>query len=315
MINRKLVILTFCVFLVEIIFYKFLKKVQFNNDNNEFAFASKKNKHTANNDENCINRLYYNRVPKCGSSTLVHLMQTLSKLNGFNHFHSHIYDRRLLNYSEQKEVVKNVTQQALRSSFDRHVFYINFEDFNATKSPIYINLIRDPVERIISSFYYRRAMAMRRMKKFANITKPSDYWLRKNFDRCVKVNDTECTFITGMSYPTLLVPYFCGQHVNCTLLNNPWALSTALNNINKNYKVIGVLEHFEITLSVFEKELNFYFRGTKKLYYNLSKVYKNRNIKKERVSEQTKNILKINLTAEYTLYKFVVQKLFKAFKL
>jgi dermatan/chondrotin sulfate uronyl 2-O-sulfotransferase UST len=38
----------------------------------------------------------------------------------------------------------------------KHVCYVNFTRFNLPK-PIYVNLVRDPVERIISWFYYIRA--------------------------------------------------------------------------------------------------------------------------------------------------------------
>lgn len=38
----------------------------------------------------------------------------------------------------------------------KHVCYTNFTKFNLP-TPIYINLVRDPIERIISWFYYIRA--------------------------------------------------------------------------------------------------------------------------------------------------------------
>ena len=46
-------------------------------------------------------RLFYNRVPKSGSTTLITLLRKLSKVNGFKHFNSKIYDKRLLNCEEQ----------------------------------------------------------------------------------------------------------------------------------------------------------------------------------------------------------------------
>ncbi len=46
-------------------------------------------------------RLIYNRVPKCGSTTLYTLMKKLSILNNFTHFNSKIYNRRMLSKEEQ----------------------------------------------------------------------------------------------------------------------------------------------------------------------------------------------------------------------
>jgi dermatan/chondrotin sulfate uronyl 2-O-sulfotransferase UST len=65
-------------------------------------------------------------------------------------------------------------------SFNRHVFYIDFGKYGVLNPPIYINLIRDPVERIISSYFYRRIVASRQVAN--NRTKgikPSDYWMKK----------------------------------------------------------------------------------------------------------------------------------------
>lgn len=41
-------------------------------------------------------RLFYNRVPKCGSTTLLALIKSLAKKRGFTHLSSRIPDRRWL---------------------------------------------------------------------------------------------------------------------------------------------------------------------------------------------------------------------------
>ncbi len=50
-------------------------------------------------------RLLYNRVPKCGSTTLYTLMRKLSKVNGYKHFNSKIYDKRILDFAEQVRLI------------------------------------------------------------------------------------------------------------------------------------------------------------------------------------------------------------------
>ena len=40
-------------------------------------------------------------------------------------------------------------------SYCKHVNFLNFEEFGR-KNPIYINMVRHPVERIISWYYYIR---------------------------------------------------------------------------------------------------------------------------------------------------------------
>ena len=40
-------------------------------------------------------------------------------------------------------------------AFMKHMNFIDFEDFNKT-NPIYINMIRHPIDRVISWYYYIR---------------------------------------------------------------------------------------------------------------------------------------------------------------
>ena len=42
-------------------------------------------------------------------------------------------------------------------SYDRHVLYIDFAKHSVLNPPLYMNVIRDPVERIISGYFYRRS--------------------------------------------------------------------------------------------------------------------------------------------------------------
>ena len=51
-------------------------------------------------------------------------------------------------------------------SYDQHLPYIDFSDYNLSKAPIYISLIRDTGERINSGFFYkRRAYALKSKSK------------------------------------------------------------------------------------------------------------------------------------------------------
>lgn len=251
-------------------------------------------------------RLFYNRVPKCGSTTLYTLIRKLSSLHGYVHFNSKVYDRKNVDEEEQRRIVQLVRSTPPPCSFDRHVFFINFTRFGATP-PVYINIIREPVERIISSFFYRR-MAAKLNNKTSRV-RPSAYWLNKKFEHCVLTPDPECTFIEGHNYSVLQLPYFCGQEPHCQLLNDPSALEQAKRNIEESYAVVGVLEQMNITLQVLEAKLPRFFGGAFKIYHSLG-VHRNRNLNKEHVSEEVKDLLKANLTAEYELYHFVLQRLY-----
>ena len=123
--------------------------------------------------------LLFNRVPKCGGTTLLTLLRQLSHLNNFTHVSSNIYDKKQLSSSEQRvlfEQLVSYKKEHRQMSFDRHVYFTDFNRFQLNSHGIhlkYINIVRDPIERLISSFYYRREVA-RRLKSNA-----SDNWLNK----------------------------------------------------------------------------------------------------------------------------------------
>ncbi|XP_055943057.1 heparan sulfate 2-O-sulfotransferase pipe-like [Argiope bruennichi] len=253
-------------------------------------------------------RLFYNRVPKCGSTTLITLIRKLAVKNNYIHFNSKIYDRKNVGEEEQRRIVKQVKSTPSPCSFDRHVFFINFTKFGQSP-PIFINIIREPVERIISSFFYRRMVARQNKTK----VKPSAYWLNKKFEHCVLTPDPECTFLEGHNYSVLQLPYFCGQEPECQMLNDDGALQKAKQNIEKYYAVVGTLEDMNMTLQVLEAVLPHFFRGAYHVYHNLG-VHRNQNLHKEHVKEEVKEVLRANLTAEYELYYFVQQRLYQQYQ-
>ncbi|KAG1649407.1 Uronyl 2-sulfotransferase [Nymphon striatum] len=108
--------------------------------------------------------LIYNRIPKCGSSSLTKIIRKLAKTNNFTHHTSKNFDQWRLSSVEKERFVLRISNLKKPSSFDRHVFFVDFKrqvfeiyiiiiTFRR-KQPIYINMLRDPVERFVSSYYY-----------------------------------------------------------------------------------------------------------------------------------------------------------------
>lgn len=99
-------------------------------------------------------------------------------------------------------------------------------------------MVRDPVERIISDYYYRRSVARKHIDTY-NVT-PSKFWLNKvsyshshlrdilqlifyviyyylkPLEECMRRSDDECRFMTGYMQIGHMVPYFCGHHRRCS---------------------------------------------------------------------------------------------------
>ena len=90
--------------------------------------------------------LVYNRVPKCGSTSVAVVMNNLMDENEFD-----IYGIPKLHALDDKEVKGLIGQMQSMNSRGKlvgygHIYYVNFKNFN----PILMNVVRDPVQRIIS---------------------------------------------------------------------------------------------------------------------------------------------------------------------
>ena len=86
--------------------------------------------------------------------------------------------------------------------------------------PIYVNMVRDPVERVISWYYYVRApwYFVERKRAFPDLPLPNPNWLKKDFDTCVRRGDKECQYKEGDEREDFgqLTEFFCGQEDECT---------------------------------------------------------------------------------------------------
>ncbi|OQV24958.1 putative Heparan sulfate 2-O-sulfotransferase pipe [Hypsibius exemplaris] len=249
-------------------------------------------------------RLFYNRVPKCGSSTLVALLKKLAERNGFQHHSSPKLDDWGMFIKEQREdFVKEFNDEPPRTSFDRHLFFLDFAEFRE-KNPIYINLIRDPTERFISEFYFRRRLQNEGVKKGER------KWYDEDLENCVRTGkDYDCRLIDG-TFIKNMIAFFCGHDIECSKHNSPNALSRAKQNVEKHFAVVGILEDLDMSLQVLEQTLPAYFAGAVDLYAsNPDHVVNKGKNRVDRVSEEVKQIIRANLTAEYDFYDFVRKRL------
>ncbi|XP_042887556.1 heparan sulfate 2-O-sulfotransferase pipe-like [Penaeus japonicus] len=256
--------------------------------------------------------LFFNRVPKSGSEMLVLLLQWLQGQNTFRHIRLRNSVRRYLSHGEQLDLAAEIGEKIFESaeprlSFDRHVYFTNFSTLGL-KMPVYLNLIRDPVEKAASRFYYSRVTPR------PGAVTPAGYHLPapprfSTLEECVAAHDPECVFISGQKYD-LSIPYFCGHEEYCRELNNKAALNTAKRHVEHWYPVVGILEDINSTLAVLQDRLPSFFDGVLELYYNqLLAPHHNRNRHRPRVSEEVEQIFRKNLTTEYEFYDFIRQRL------
>ncbi|RMX60358.1 hypothetical protein pdam_00022813, partial [Pocillopora damicornis] len=94
-------------------------------------------------------------VGKCGSRTMIHLMATLTKKLGYKVIGSTQNSNGEVTLREQVELVDLIDQFQPPFIYHHHIRFVDFKRFGAVQ-PIYINLIRDPLARMVSSYYYTR---------------------------------------------------------------------------------------------------------------------------------------------------------------
>ena len=111
------------------------------------------------------NVLFFNRVPKVGSQTIMNLLAVLGERNHFQHYVDNpqmkkdLGERTNLEPTSQRMYarmfVDNFTEPSV---YNKHTSFIDMKQLgNQFIQPIYINFVREPVSRIISWYYYVRA--------------------------------------------------------------------------------------------------------------------------------------------------------------
>jgi len=264
--------------------------------------------------------LFFNRVPKVGSQTAMELLKSLSHKNHFTYHKDRTQkvETIKLTYNEEKWLANLVNYFEPPSVYVKHVCFVNFTQFDMDM-PIYVNLVRDPVERVISWYYYVRApwYFVERKRAFPDLPLPNPNWLRKDYETCVKRGDKECTYVDGDERDDFgqLTEFFCGQDDECTGFNTEIAMQRAKKHVEENYAVVGILEEMNKTLTVLEHYVPRFFKGALNTYWEEIHMYSkiNRNIYKPPVSEATKEIVRKNFTREIEFFEFCKQRLHKQY--
>ena len=153
-----------------------------------------------------------------------------------------------------------------------------------------------------------------------------------NIDDTAQIISTYCT--------VTFQPYFCGQEPECTRHNSRQALMTAIENVERHYPVVGVLEEMDSTLRVMQAVLPRFFNGIHnkfggdqtcknscwKLlnsYWGCNEIYwlvsvhfnkqsyseQSQTRDKENSTQEVETIIKDQLITEYEFYNYLKRRL------
>lgn len=246
--------------------------------------------------------ILYNRIPKTGSTSFMNVVYNLHAMNRFSAAYVNVSSRshRWL-FADQYQFAKNITRWKERKPaiYHGHFPFLNFIKLGI-KQPVYINIVRDPLERLASHYYFLRYGDTYLPNKIRN--KQGD---ETTFDECVQQRKPEC-------HPNKLwlqIPYFCGSDPFCWKPGNRAALHRAQRNVLNHYFLVGTTNQLGPFIEILERTLPTIFRGASALFGNGVHIRKTKT--KKPLSTETIDYFKSSKVwkLEHDFYEFV-EKLF-----
>nr|XP_039252533.1 uronyl 2-sulfotransferase-like [Styela clava] len=238
--------------------------------------------------------VFYNRVGKCGSRSLLHLVRVLGNMKGFNVFSSNDVATDHPNSTEVEKEMKKISSFIKKPTiYNRHIHFLDFKAVGL-EEPIYINMIRDPIQRFSSQYnYLKYGDAAWKDKKPRNDLPDINECVMKNISLC---NNKGFMFYIGL--------YFCGFDAVCSIKSRD-RVELAKKHIDENYYAIGLTEEFENTIKLLEKMLPSFFEGITSLWNGNMKTWKSKTTTKRRENLTEESIEKLKnsyFLDEYEVY-------------
>ena len=253
----------------------------------------------------------YNRVGKCASRTMLWLIAQLAYRNGFVAAGSPIGNETNPPSLRQDAIRKLVAQLPAPALYQRHLHYIELDESGSTrKKPVLINVVRHPLERAVSQYYFKRFGDNQKGKIRGRIPKGTQ---NETFDTCIERQRPEC-----YNNQWYIVPFFCGTAQVCRKPSRT-ALEIAKSRVEDEYLFVGLSEYFPETVKAFEKLLPGLFSGAtdilKKQHSDLDSKSKSTSTRKKiPPSHETRAKLLPLLTLELEFFHFVETKFIKKLK-
>ncbi|XP_065669476.1 heparin sulfate O-sulfotransferase [Hydra vulgaris] len=255
-------------------------------------------KYDSNFEDNLI--ILYNRVPKTGSTSFMSLLYALQSVNKFSVAYVNVswISHRFL-FLDQYRFALNVTSWNIRKPaiYSGHFPFLDFTKLGMHQ-PLYINIVRKPLDRAVSHYYFIR---------YGDTYLPNKKRLRHgdetSFDDCVKLNSSECS----EAKLWMQIPYFCGSDAFCWEPGSEKALLHAKINLEKHYFLVGLMEKMDSFIEILESILPRFFHGSLKLFLKDGQVQlRKTKIKKSLLPQTVEHFKKSKVwQMEEDFYQFV----------
>jgi hypothetical protein len=208
--------------------------------------------------------IVYNRIPKAASSTLIYLLSHLAEKNNF----TLILPTPYYNHPAARDAVLTALATGTRTVVCNHfnfpeILYggggggIDVTTINRYKEQIaYINVMRHPVDRCASYYYYTRYGDRSRQLKKDTI----DQYGNLTLDECVRKPYNEIKTCFNCKSDTQALA-FCGREGgDCSRATADEILEQAWENVQAHY-FVGLTEDLHGTAEMLELLYPSFFRG------------------------------------------------------
>ena len=193
--------------------------------------------------------IVYNRIPKAGSSTILNLLKNLSSVNNF----ALISPTPYYNHSVARDAILAALSSGKRAVVCNH---FNFPELLYGKNDIaYINVMRDPVDRCISTYYYSRYGDRSNSEKREVLGRYGDITL----DECLAKPDEELSSCLNCP-PALQALAFCGRDGGSCSESSETLLQQSWETIKSHY-FVGLTEDLDGTAAMLEGLFPSFFKG------------------------------------------------------
>lgn len=269
--------------------------------------------------------LVFTKINRCGSTAMENLLRLLSRKNRYGFW---VESKRGLksilpkSMEDARKIVRQMNNVTRPAVISKSVSYIDFNvaDFG---NPIYISMVRDPIEQASSWFHWMRApfAVVERILNEGNPENaarflPKAAYLKKSFAKCIESDDAECDYPSGAPRLNHPIRAFCTESPACPVFGDREALAVAKRTVERHYAVVGVLEHWDISMKVMEKSAPFFFEGASRLYADKiahNKTLKDENFYRPKMKSNQRSRLEEMFQVELEFYQFIKQRLFSQY--
>lgn len=166
---------------------------------------------------------FFNRPTRVGTEKFLPLLRLLSTHNDMNL----VLTGPVQTASRRRTVQEQKIEANWVSKLDPHTLYVahgNWMNFTklGRRKPIYLSLVRDPIDRMIHNFYARRTYQKQAIARsiYAGYPQQSEAWYKQTFSECVRSGSPECRYtqyaiedpVEDFRRQSL---FFCGNHEDC----------------------------------------------------------------------------------------------------